>query len=555
MPQAARRQAQPAVPPLKQKLVPAPMGGLNAVSSLAAMPANDAVMLVNMFGGDMGLRSRLGYYEHALLGTTEPTVRDTSRVRSLLGFTASLPGDSRLFAATVNGIYDVTGSTLGVGAPVAAFPSPAGDAGIGACHVVVTSAGHFLAYTDEVNGYYLYKSGTWYMVGATGDGVPYMVDVGTTGDQLDPRAAVFCTVWKHRLWVVERNTANGWYFDLDAIAGPATKFSFAGKFRNGGHLVGLWSWTFDGGIGPDDYLVALSSAGDVVVYTGTDPSIPGAFAVKGSYYIGPPPAGRRVATDMGGDLALIGSNGLVPLSKLVLGSIQGDTTQFPTHKVTPTISRSVSSYGTYEGWCIKVHPSDNCLMIAIPTDTSDPGQDQLVLSNATKGWATYEGLPIACMESFQGRLYFGTADGRICINDGYLDNVLLSDPTTYTEIQFRGITAFDKYGSLRQKRVQFLRCNFTSDGVPPKYMAEARYRFNTTAPSGGTTVSKLTGPLWDVAIWDTDMWPGAQDFANEQRVVGSTGMGAEVAIAFAGKTTTRAVLIGFDVMYDEGGYF
>jgi hypothetical protein len=157
------------------------------------------------------------------------------------------------------------------------------------------------------------------------------------------------------------------------------------------------------------------------------------------------------------------------------------------------------------------------------------------------------------MESFQSKLYFGTVDGRICINDGYKDNVPLSNPATYTEIQFRGITAFSKYGTLNQKRVQFLRCNFTSDGEPPNYTAGARYRFNTAAPSGGSTVSALIGALWDTAVWDTDVWPSAQDFANEQRIVGATGIGAEVAVSFAGKAISRVVLIGFDVMYDEGG--
>ena len=68
-------------------------------------------------------------------------------------------------------------------------------------------------------------------------------------------------------------------------------------------------------------------------------------------------------------------------------------------------------------------------------------------------------------------------------------------------------------------------------------------------------MSALVGALWDTAVWDVDVWPGAQDFANEQRIVGSTGIGAEVAIAFAGKAVSRVVLIGFDVMYDEGGLF
>jgi hypothetical protein len=543
MARAARQQA----PGLKQKLVPAPMGGLNAVSSLAAMPENDAVLLENMVGGDMGLRSRLGYYEVGLGLLQGASVLTQDRIRSLVGFNAAIPSaDSKLFAMNKYGIYEVAGGAT-VGLPKIAFPDTTGDAGVGTGTTVVTSAGHFLAYTDEKNGYYLYKSGTWYKVVLDPAAGTYKL-IG-----FDPANAVFCTVWKHRIFLVEKNSANAWFLDLDAIAGTATRLSFAGKFLRGGYLVGLWSWTFDGGAGPDDYLVALSSAGDVVIYQGTDPTIPGAFNLKGVYYIGQPPSGRKVATDTGGDLLLLGSNGAVPLSKLVLGSVQGDTASFPTHKITPLIARLISNYGLYEGWALKLHPVDNLLMISIPEDSSNPGTGQLALSIATKGWSTLAGLPICCMESYQGKLYFGTLDGRICANDGYVDAVTIAAPAVYQNIDFAGITAFSKYGSLRQKRVQFLRCNFTSDGTPPNYAAAARYRFDTSQPAGGVAVSKLAGALWDVAKWDVDVWPSTQDFASEQRVVGSTGIGPEVAIAFSGKAASRVVLIGFDVMYDEGG--
>lgn len=542
------RAARKAPPPrLREVSIPAPMGGLNTVSSLAAMPPDDAVLLTNLIGGDLGLRSRLGNYEHALGLTYGGATPTADRIRTIVGFNAATYSDSRLFAANKYGIYDVSGSNEAIGAPAQAFVTNSRGAGIGSGTTVVTSAGHFFAYCDEANGYYLYKAGGWFKVALDPAAGTYKL----TG--FDPVNAVFCTVWKHRLFLVERDSANAWFLDLDAIAGTASRLSFAGKFLHGGFLVGLWSWTFDGGAGPDDYLVALSSAGDVVIYSGTDPTIPGAFTLKGSYFIGPPPSGRRVATDMGGDLAILGATGLVPMSKLVLGSVQGDYAQFPTSKVTPLISRLVANYGTYEGWSIKVHPSDNCLLISIPQEYEDQGTTQLAMSVATKGWSALSGLPITCMETFQGKLFFGTMDGRVCVNEGYTDGVTLANPAVFTNISFSGLTAFSRHGSLKQKRVQMIRGNFTSDGFPPNYAVGARFRFNTSEPSGGVAVSRLQGAVWDTAIWDTDLWPGAQNFASEQRVVGSTGIGPEFALAFSGKATSRVVLIGFDVMFDEGG--
>lgn len=533
--------------PLRQKTVPAPVGGYNAVSSLAAMPPTDAPLLVNMLGGENGLRSRLGYQEYAI-GLTQGGLAAADPIRTLMSFTGATPADSALFAANKWGIYNVSAGGAAIGNPVVTFPLSTANAGKGARHVVVTSAGHFLAYCDEDNGYYLYKAGVWTKVVMDPAAGTYKL-IG-----FDPALAVFCTVWKHRLWLVERNSANGWYLDLDSIAGTATRFSFAGKFKSGGYLVGLWSWTMDGGAGPDDKLVAVSSEGDVVIYEGTDPSIPGAFGVKGAWNVGAVPSGRRAVTEYGGDLFVLAATGAVPLSRLVLGSIQGDSTQYPTHKITPVVTRMISNYGSYEGWEIKLHPTDNCLMISVPEDSVNPGATQLVLSKVSGGWSIYGGLPIFCMEAHLGKLYFGTPDGRICVNDGYVDNVKLATPAVYDSIPFYGITAFSKMGSLRQKRVQFIRANFTSDGLPPNYQVSARFRFDLSTPTGGSTVSKILGALWDTAKWDQDLWPAIQDFANEQRVSGAVGIGPEVAIAFSGKASARVILIGFDVMYDEGGF-
>jgi hypothetical protein len=47
---------------------------------------------------------------------------------------------------------------------------------------------------------------------------------------------------------------------VNALYGTVTSWDFGSKFKHGGNLVGLWSWTVDGGIGIDDYLVAIAPA-------------------------------------------------------------------------------------------------------------------------------------------------------------------------------------------------------------------------------------------------------------------------------------------------------
>jgi hypothetical protein len=591
------------------------MGGLNSMSSLAAMPKGDAILLWNLIGQELGLRSRLGYYEHTLgfiaangdfqspvdnvaawqashlyaigdlctndtlkvyectaggtsAGTGGPTgtgaaivdagvtwkyhatAAETATVRTFIPFNASIPGNNKLFAVTKEGIYDVTagGVTALLLTPTSAeaFPSVDVDAGVGSYHVVVNSAGHFLVYCDEKWGYYIYveSTNTWTRVTSGGGALQI--------SGLDPAAAVFATVWKNRLFLVERGTTSAWYLDLYAIQGVATELNFAGKFAKGGHLVGLWSWTYDGGAGPDDLLVAVSSAGDVVIYQGSDPSIPGAFVIKGAWNVGTVPSGRRIATEVGGELLLATGIGLLPMSKLVTGMVPEDRQQYVTYKISSLFSGLVSSYGSYEGWAIRFHPQDNALVVTYPKDSTGV-TEQLVMSMATKGWSRYRGLPILACDNYQGKLYFGTADGRICVNDGYVDNVTLISPADYDNVAFSGITAFDRLGSLKQKAVRMIRGNFTSDGRPPNYNVQARYKYDTQEAYGAVTRSTIAGAVWDTAQWDVDAWPGVQDFASEQRLTGATGIGPEVALAFNGKAAARVVLIGFDVFFTEGG--
>jgi len=270
--------------------IPAPTGGINTAEPGGAMPATDAILATNVVASELGLRSRLGYMEHVTgLG---------SGVRTMIPFAGSSPAQNKLFACTTAGIADVTTSTASPSSALA-FGTTVNDAGWGVSTTMVTSAGHFGFYADEENGLQRYteSTGTWAAV-AYGSGAGEI-------DGVDPANIVFVMVWKNRVWMVERDTATAWYLDTGAIAGTATAFYFGNKFRAGGHLVGIWNWTADGGAGMDDYLVAASAGGDVVVYQGTDPDTAGQFVMRGDWFVGALPAGRRVATDFGGEMLLL----------------------------------------------------------------------------------------------------------------------------------------------------------------------------------------------------------------------------------------------------------
>jgi hypothetical protein len=582
----------------RQDHIPAPMGGLNTVDGGFMMPETDCPLLYNAIGAENGLRSRFGTQEWCtgLLGIADNTVR------TVLPFTGSHKNGStnKAFSATSKGIYDATASSNAPALPVT-FGTQSGDAGYGICCVVVNSSGgHFLVYCDEENGYYVYTEATttWTKVaqqastvwavgtvyganarvsnggltyktaaGGTSAAAPATGPAGTgaaivdntvtwayepTINGVDPATFCFAMVWKNRLWFIQKDTGIAWYLEPGfgaggSLFGTAVAFNFGAQFKNGGPLVGLYSWTVDGGSGPDDRLVAVSGGGDVVIYGGTNPGSATTFGLVGRWYIGPPPAGRRIATDNGGDLLLMGANGIVPASRLVAGLINPQQL-YTTYKINNLFTRLVATYGSLRGWALLVHPEDNSLVVTIPTADGQP-TNQLAMSLVTGGWSPYRSLPVLSMAAFGGKLYFGTADGRVCINTGYLDGLSISDANAYTPIVVSGITRFSNLGRGTQKQIMQIRANVQAEGGTVQRAIEARYNYDLSEAGVPASSSAPGGSLWDSAVWDAATWGGA--YATQNTVGGAVGMGSDAAVAFKLSVTSRTVLLGFDIEFIE----
>jgi hypothetical protein len=570
--------------------IPAPMGGLNAVDAAYAMPATDCVQLFNMLPAENGLRARLGSREWfvGLKGASDDTVRTTFYYHG----SAKDGTKDRVFACTSEGIWDVTSSgTLadqwtpstaydggdivynegntylcviagtsdpssgptGTGTAIVdgsaewdwassprelTFGTQTGDAGRGIFHSFITSAGHFLAYCDEANGYQLYteSTDTWAAVTAV------------TG--VDESTFVFVGSWKSRLFFAARDTAETWYLELGAISGAATKLdlTWAAKPRHGGDLVGIYNWTLDGGAGIDDLLVFVFRGGDIAIYQGTSPTAAATFALKGVWYAGALPKGRNVVTPYGGDLLILTKNGVRPLSLLVNGG-EG-LGQYTTKKISNLFNALMLSKSTIHGWSMHIHPEDNSLVVTHPT-TDGANTEQLVMSLVNGGWGRYRDLPIYSAGAGGGKLYFGSAAGKVYINDGYVDGVTLANPNAYSAIQWSVLTAFRNLGNGRQKRVHLIRPTILSENTAAEYGAQARYKFDLTeiaSVSGGT----VTSDEWDGGVWDTATWAG--EFEATQATTGTTGMGVDVAIAVRGTATSRTVLAGIDITFEQGGF-
>lgn len=528
-------------------------------------------------------------------------------VRTLMPFTgnAANGAGNKLFACTSSGIWDATDASASP-TQVVPFTYTGTSAGLGSYVNFSTSGGRFLVYCDEENGLFIWSedSASWvvmdvdtreawtaqtsYFVGnliVNGGNVYECVTEGVSdatsgptgatagitdgtvvwdyvgledataigpsladqnlGYTLAPQSFVHVTVWKSRLWFVERSTSRAWYLDVNSIYGVATSFDFGGRMRNGGPLRGLYNWSYDGGSGMDTSLVGISSSGDVVIYQGTNPNSASTFGLKGVWSVGGVPAGRAIATDFGGDLLVLSLVGVVPLSRLVSGTDESVADVYATRKIGNLFNQLALERRSLMGWGIHIHPTDNALVVTVPQ--AGGATEQLVMSFGTRGWTRYRDLPVMSGCVYEGDFYFGTSDGRVCRNEGSVDNVTLT-ASSPTEIQWSLLTAYRDLGTMRHKQVHLIRPTIISGTGNPIMECHARYDWNldeVAAPTGSLAEG------WDYGDWDSEIWGG--EFTTNAPMGGAFGLGRAVAIAARGKSVSRTIIIGFDVLFEQGG--
>ena len=465
--------------------LPAPMQGVNATRVLTEMESQEAIFMINIMPEDFGCAVRDGYVEWANGWTGTPA-------RTVITFEGNVDADDKLWVANSEGIWDVT--TKGTISPTkdVAFPSPDENAGI--CSYVNygnDNGDRFLLLCDGENGYYVWTqtTDTWAKI-ATGGG-------GITG--ADPDLFNFVMIWKQRVWFVERNSGRAFFLSKsEEFLGAAILFNFGDQFRFGGPLVSIHNWTLDGGAGVDDYLVAISGAGDVIIYRGTDPTSSADFFLVGSWYVGRLPAGNRVASGFAGELYILSVQGLLSLSQLLNGSSTDKPETYVTKKIAPYIRSVMNDTITEFGWHIHVHPKQSLLFINSPPRLGK-GQFAFTLYFGTLGWGSTRGLAKAHTANWQGEVYWSDIGrNKLFISQGHVDGVYI-DPDVDGEpeaIEWDLLTSYTVLDApATYKRVQYIRPMFIGGGTPT-FNVKAAYDFDVLEQSGSPAFTGTGQALW-----------------------------------------------------------
>jgi hypothetical protein len=386
----------------------------------------------------------------------------------------------QLFAASGVGIYDVTAAGA-VGAAVKAITNDR------LISVNFRTAGVSGLYAVNGTDLALYYDGAAW-VSVNNVSVPAITGVVTS-------TLKYVSLHKRRLWFVQKNTMSLWYLPVDVIAGAAVEFPVGQIFVRGGSITATGTLSFDGGDGPDDYFIIVTSEGEVAFYQGTDPNTAATWALVGVYFVGKP-LGARCLSKFGGDLLYLSTNGLAPLTKLLQSATINRQTQF-SYNIENAFLASAQAASTLFGWEACVFPAQAAILVNVPTATTGI-RNQYVMNSQTGAWCRFLDWNPLCFTVFNEELYFGgtTKVAKAWTGlDDFGQNIAAYAKTAYNYFGTRG--RLKKWNLVRPVMVAD---NSLSIGIGVSVDFEDNVDFSVISSFG------LAAATWDISLWDIGLW-------------------------------------------------
>lgn len=495
----------------RAKSLPPPVGGWDALNALADMPPENAVQLDNWFPDADRVSVRRGYATHST-GYPGP-------VDSLMVYQPA-SGTARMFAASGAGIYNATGAGA-VGSPVVTGRSNARFQ----TAQMTTAGGHFLLAVNGADTPQIYDGTTW-------------ADSTITGPT--PANLVWINMHQRRLWMGETGTLRAWYLAPNAVTGAATFFDFTGLASLGGSLIGMGTWTRDGGSGADDLAAFVTDQGEVLLYAGTDPSSIATWGLVGVFRIGRP-LGRRAMLRAGADLIIMTDLGFVSLSDVLPVDRVQQSGATISRQINPAVVTAARTYRANFGWQAFLYPGSNMAMFNVPAING--AFDQYVFNSITRAPCRFTNIPARCWGLLNEVPFFGAANSVCRFDTGTSD--------AGTNITASAVQAFNGFGSMAQKKL-FRRCQvIMASDAPPSVGVDLALDYRTQAPMPAVSGAINTAALWDDAVWDAGLWSGEAIF-DQWRGVRGVGRVAAVRVQSVSQTA-RPSWLATNVLAVPGG--
>lgn len=513
--------------------LPAPVGGWNARDSLAAMPATDAVELVNLFPGTSTVDVRGGSIGPRTVGDSPTT---------LMAY-AAISGTTTLFAVGSGSLWVVTNYT-GLSMLGAYLFDGASTKSLGNNRLIWTMFG------DGTNQYLIACNGVdapIFYYGQTHIGSPrfntYSATTSPSLSGVDLTTLNYVNVFKGRLFFLATASLKFYYLSAGAAGGALSSFDLSGEAKRGGYLVAMSSWTRDAGDGQDDVAVFITSEGEAIIYQGNNPGDANAWGKVGTFYVGRP-LGNRCMRQFGPDLLILTESGVLELSTLLQEATISNKNAL-SYKIEKAFTEAARRYGRNPGWTMVHYPSRNALIINVPIR---PGAEaeQYVMNTVTKAWGRFTNWNANDWIVHDGRLYFAmtylTAGLVLQAWTGGHDYATYEYAVAHSsaslrEIDFLGRQAYSPLGrGVRHKVVKLAR-PLLQVGGHRTYQIGVNVDYQAREPEG-TVEYRSNQAVWGDARWGVSVFPTEPEIAREWSSVPHEP-GSSVSIVLKGSYTDQ----------------
>ena len=469
-------QAKPKEPFTQQETmpvpIPAPIGGWNAIDPLANMDPKYAPILINWVPRTSWVELRAGYNSWCQgLGSNGP-------VETLMTYRPTT-GTQFLFAASGGNFYDVSNQ----GMPNLVKSGLANNRWQ-YINFSVPGGSQYLYLVNGQDNPQLWNGSVWSTPNITGG----------------PAQSTFVNIHSHmnRIWLIAQGDTKAYYLGTDAITGAVAGNVDIGPFMDqGGFLVAMGTWTYNGGQGPQNLAVFITSRGQCIIYAGSDPTSATSWSLIGVFNL-PPPLGIRCFTQIGSDLGIITLQGVLPLSQ----TIQLDTGAVRAVAITGRIQnamlQSAQAYQENFGWQMLSYPGQALLILNVPQETNVQ-QVQYVQNFLNGSWTQFQGWNANCFEIFNDLLYFGG-------NDGIVANAYQGPADLVSPIAADMQCAFNFFGAPgRNKRMSMIQPLMVTGGtITPALGVDID--FGSSALTALVTSIITNGAIYDVSLYDASFY-------------------------------------------------
>lgn len=420
--------------------IPAPVGGLNALAPLSAMPPGDASVMENLFPFANHVGTRAGFSTLATASSIEANnegfsvlmAYNAGTVQTLFGCfwyysAANTSYKLRIYSIATDGTLTTSRETVTV-----------------ASSDELRDVGEWTMFTSGAGTSYLIFS-MWTNILGTVTHTPQAYDGSSWSSPAITGVPVsHCGIHAHqkRLWFYPGiKTANkplsAYYLPVGAVAGAVVEFPLGQVATKGGVIVAMRTWTLDGGEGgADDLAVFVTSEGQAIVYRGTDPSASATWGLVGVFDVGrlaTPVAGQgtfyqftrdSAAMKYGADLVFLAEIGITTASR-ALRPQESDKDFSLSAKIRPLLTDAATVYGQFGtgGAAIPIHwkmahfPTFRQLIVNIPTSRDGTTQaitsHWYVMNTETGAWTKFSGMSAIDMIQFGAYVYFVANDRKV----------------------------------------------------------------------------------------------------------------------------------------------